>query len=352
MRLSFLKNNILNYDIIHQYIPISFNQTNYNENINEITWITNSYVNNSIGGSEYMCHTINKFLIEKGFKINIIGNWLTEIYDGVHLINIKDVNLVQKTIGSSKFLFSQNYSFPEITVRIGDMLDKKVFIFIHTTLPLCDPSPQKYVHLMKNKQNMYFIFNSKWIYDIYLSLNLNSLIIIPPIRCTTKTTSNTHEYITLVNISEDKGGRHLIDIANSLPQYKFLGVGNYGIKDTRVRNITYIPYTNNINDVYSKTDIILMPSIYESWGMVASESIYNGIPVIASNTPGLKENLDSAGIFVDRDSIAGWVHAINELKVNRLLYEEVSANAAMRSIALLERFNSQIQRLCNHIQVD
>ncbi|WP_262928542.1 glycosyltransferase family 4 protein [Streptomyces sp. CBMA152] len=47
--------------------------------------------------------------------------------------------------------------------------------------------------------------------------------------------------------------------------------------------------------VYSRSRVILMPSLYESWGRVAVEAFASGIPVIAHTTPGLVESMGEAG---------------------------------------------------------
>ncbi|MFI1769152.1 glycosyltransferase family 4 protein [Streptomyces sp. NPDC020800] len=58
--------------------------------------------------------------------------------------------------------------------------------------------------------------------------------------------------------------------------------------------------------VYSRSRVMLMPSLYESWGRVAVEAFASGIPVIAHPTPGLVESLGEAGIFAYRDDLNAW----------------------------------------------
>jgi glycosyltransferase involved in cell wall biosynthesis len=98
--------------------------------------------------------------------------------------------------------------------------------------------------------------------------------------------------------------------------------------------------------VYSKTDILIMPSKYESWGRTATEAMASGIPVISTDTPGLRENVGESGIFCDRNNINEWVMAIRKLK-GKKEYEEASAKAKKRALELrpdrkLEIFEEQI----------
>ena len=56
-----------------------------------------------------------------------------------------------------------------------------------------------------------------------------------------------------------------------------------------------------------------MPSNYESWGRVGVEAMASGIPVVASETKGIREALGDAAVYVDRADHAGWQHALAEL---------------------------------------
>jgi glycosyltransferase involved in cell wall biosynthesis len=112
-----------------------------------------------------------------------------------------------------------------------------------------------------------------------------------------------------------------------LPNKQFLGVlGSYDEQFiSSLDNVKIEPNSPNIKDVYDKTRILLMPSKYESWGMTASEAMCSGIPIICTETPGLKENCEKAAIYVkDRDNIKEWVTAIIKLD------DQKAYNAAAR----------------------
>lgn len=67
-----------------------------------------------------------------------------------------------------------------------------------------------------------------------------------------------------------------------------------------------------------------MPSVYESFCMVAFEAMLNGIPVLytkpgsqtvpAGSTVGVEEWISPAGIQCDRRKIDEWVDAIESLE--------------------------------------
>lgn len=116
------------------------------------------------------------------------------------------------------------------------------------------------------------------------------------------------EAVTIVNCSRDKGIKTAWRLAELEPDRLFLGVrGGYGEQVTpRARNFSTLPSQPDMRRVWRVTRVLLMPSCFETWGMVGVEAMCAGIPVIAHPTPGLLESLGDAGWFVDRDDIRGW----------------------------------------------
>lgn len=94
---------------------------------------------------------------------------------------------------------------------------------------------------------------------------------------------------------------------------------------------------------------MIVPSKYESWGQVAIEAAACGIPVIASDTPGLRSSLADAGIFCERNDIDAWVKAISDLQEPKA-YAKWSKKAKERAVELdpipqLEAFEQWIQKI-------
>ena len=119
------------------------------------------------------------------------------------------------------------------------------------------------------------------------------------------------EYITLVNPSENKGADIVLKLAKLNKNKKFLIVeGGYYLdqqkpyidKFKKLANCHIISNTDDmINDVYLKSKIVLMPSKYESWGMVCTEASSFGIPVIISKTSlGLNEQMNPINLKGDK----------------------------------------------------
>lgn len=142
--------------------------------------------------------------------------------------------------------------------------------------------------------------------------------------------------VTLVNLSYPKGGSLFWRLARYLEDVEFLGVrGGYGnqLHDHRLRNVDTMATATDMRSVWSRTRVLLMPSVAETWGMVGVEAFASGIPVIAHPTPGLLESLGPAGIFVDRDEPSGWVDEIRRLQ-DPEEWAAASARALARSAQL------------------
>ena len=160
-----------------------------NTNLNQITWILSNYVPFGLGGSEVMAHTVNKYLITKGFIINVIGAWKSQIYEGVNIIDINNIKKVKEAINSSKIIFSQNYSYPEIAVRIAKKINKPVVIIIHSDNINTDPNPEKYKNIIDSSY-LNIVYNSNWVKK-YFNSSLNSFVLNPPIDCNKYITNTT-----------------------------------------------------------------------------------------------------------------------------------------------------------------
>lgn len=160
--------------------------------------------------------------------------------------------------------------------------------------------------------------------------------------------------ITLVNLFEDKGASLFYRLAAKFPKLKFLGVaGAYGKQDIRkdIPNVEIIPHVAShkmASEVYARTRVLLIPSVYESYGRVGVEAACSGIPAIYHPTEGLTEALGAEGTAADRDNLSAWVAALAGLTTSKGWAE---ASGRARSLAArltptedLERWVGVVER--------
>lgn len=191
------------------------------------------------------------------------------------------------------------------------------------------------------------VFNSRWLAD---ALGGDGIIIPPPVAVDDYRVT-PGQRVTLINLSADKGATTFWALADRMPDVDFLGVvGGYGDQIVHRRpNVDVQAHTFAMRPVYRATRLLLMPSIRESWGRVGIEAMCSGIPVIAHPTPGLREALGDAGIFIDRDDLDSWQAAIRRL-ADPTEYAAAAARARARAAELdptadLERWRTAIDHL-------
>lgn len=156
-------------------------------------------------------------------------------------------------------------------------------------------------------------------------------------------TNPTGEYITLINANLMKGLGLFIECAVKFPDRKFLGVRPYynGVKvPENIPNIKWIDIQEDIRTILKDTRILLVPSLYESWGRVAFEAMYNGIPVLHSkpmprdspharpsgSTEGMCEWINGSQFMLDYGDLNSWFDAIQTLD-DPVVYKEYSDRA-------------------------
>lgn len=162
------------------------------------------------------------------------------------------------------------------------------------------------------------IHNSEWVRESLQRFGeqREELVMHPPLTPDRHVVDSTGGALTLINLNRDKGAELFYKLAETMPDREFLGVvGGHGQQVIRrsLPNVTILEHGPDMRRVWSGTRVLLMPSIYESYGLTAVEAGINGIPTIANPTPGLLENLGSGGSFADRDDPDAWVRQIEML---------------------------------------
>lgn len=287
-------------------------------------------------GAEFMAHWINKDAIKNGDEVRVLLHQARHYhissmynYDGVDVFP-PDQMVIEKLMTWSDAVIT-HLDYTDWTIGITDVFRRPLFHLIHNT--------STYGRIVMADKPQYIIYNSEWAKS---QLNYKHDSIVVPPSCDwrhydTGVDPSYNEAITLINLDGNKGGHILRQIAEALPHRKFIGViGSYsepaadGQHTEQPSNVMILPKTNRIVDVYARTRILIMPSKYESWGRTATEAMCNGIPVISSGTPGLRENCGKAGIYLDRDNISAWVDEIEKLFKPKA-YDKASRAAKIRS---------------------
>lgn len=147
----------------------------------------------------------------------------------------------------------------------------------------------------------------------------------------------------------------MLDILNELKikgvNYKLIMIGRYknetykNVFNARVHelglsdNIYYIPRVEQkfLSKVYANTDIFLLPTIYDIYGMVLLESMYFGMPTITSVNGGSNMMIEDGtnGFIISKFEAKVWAEKVIELSNDKAYCKRIG-DAAHKTI--VEKF--------------
>lgn len=138
--------------------------------------------------------------------------------------------------------------------------------------------------------------------------------------------------VTLNGSSRAKGGDVVAELARRMPDVRFLVVRGSGQLEYGLPapNIELIERGEPLT-LWSRTRVLLMPSIVESYGRVAVEAGYSGIPTVASDLPGIQEAMGDGATYIRRKDLDGWEAAVRHLVCDSGAWAEASCRARARS---------------------
>lgn len=138
--------------------------------------------------------------------------------------------------------------------------------------------------------------------------------------------------ITLVGMTEHKGIRTAVRLSKMNPRLKFMGVrsgwNRRGQIPYRSLNFTTMQEVEDTREIWSKTKVVIAPSLEEQYGKASLESMASGIPVIAYDCPGVREALGKGALILNTLDIDAWNEALHHVLDN---YEKYSQRALRQS---------------------
>ncbi|MDF9760411.1 glycosyltransferase involved in cell wall biosynthesis [Peribacillus simplex] len=147
--------------------------------------------------------------------------------------------------------------------------------------------------------------------------------------CMVGSFSKQKDQVTLINamkgLAEDV---HLLLIGEGplKAQSEFLA------KEVGVEHrIHFLGFRNDVARIYKASDIVVLSSKWEGFGLAAVEGMATGKPVIASDVTGLKEVVEGAGILFKKGDSLELAEKINTLIINGEDYRKVSDKCLKRA---------------------
>ncbi len=252
-----------------------------------ILWDVRLYPPKTNRGAEWYAHELNRHLISSGDDVMVMIPKATEYtFDGVKVISTD----------------LKHYQWADVIFTHLEQTDKAIVNSNRFRKPLVFIAHNTFDYpLVRHTHNVNVILNSEAAVDIcgYDAIGRNRLVLPPPVDIDYYCVNNANaEAITLINLTDNKGAKLFYQLAEMMPDNKFIGViGSYNKQHIQhLPNVEIVANTPDIRTIYERTKILLMPSKYESWGRTATEAMSSGIPVICHPTIGLKGNFGTCGM--------------------------------------------------------
>jgi glycosyltransferase involved in cell wall biosynthesis len=148
-----------------------------------------------------------------------------------------------------------------------------------------------------------------------------------------------HRFVTFINPTAEKGVDIACAVAVQCPEIPFRFVKSWLLtpKDELrlkmrlflLRNVELVEARSDMRSIYGATRVLLVPSqSEETWGRVATEAQFSGIPVLGSDAGGLPDTIGLGGTIIDRNARPDiWARELRRLWHDGAYFEMKSQQA-------------------------
>lgn len=256
-------------------------------------------------------HDVTVWITHKDAAHNWRGNEPDTLYDGVKIVRVRNSMLGAQALKRWKpDVVVSHHQHVGQAIKTANLIKARSVFLTHNSYDLNGRPLRLRPDLV--------IHNSQHVADTLAKFGpqREQFIFHPPLTPERHLVESTGDAYTLINLNRDKGADLFYHLAEGMPDRKFVGVvGGHGEQIIRrnIPNVEILDHAPDMQRVWSRTRVLLMPSEFESYGLTAVEAGINGIPTIAHPTPGLQENLGPDGMYADRDKLWDWRMSIEWL---------------------------------------
>ncbi|MCY1441645.1 D-inositol-3-phosphate glycosyltransferase [compost metagenome] len=172
--------------------------------------------------------------------------------------------------------------------------------------------------------------------------------------------SNARKLLFVGRFDQQKGADIFCDALKSLSQEACgILVGDYVLGDSQdleiPNNVTRVGWlsSSELLELYASADALVMPSRWEGFGLVATEAMRAGLPVIASRVGGLPEIVEheKTGLLFKPHDVQELVKAIRSLDESSLLTMGKAGRLRFEKLFFVERTHREIMNIYLDIKV-
>lgn len=309
-------------------------------------------------GAERYLFNLGRALIERGHAVRVItGRGMLGAFNGVHEgieIRTDPGHLIELGAVQWADVLITHLDRSRRSVELSQRHGKPLMYIVH--------NPWSLGHFkIKPDEAQLVVFNSAWL-QAESKWQGRSVVCPPLLRIgefgAVEAAGPGRGHVTLSNLNANKGGDLFWKLARAIPGASFFGIKGYGDqrlqpRGEELRNVTISENRADVREVLRETRVLIMPSDFESWGMMGLEAMACGIPVIANPTQGLIESLGEAAIFLPRGKPEAWKAEIQRLLHDDVHHQELAAAGLARAehIAQLgqewvDALEEQITEIC------
>lgn len=309
-----------------------------------LLYVSGTYAPNAFSGSELSAHTLIRHLAQKHqFDVLVASDERYApppsrrvLYDGVEIHGISHENRVDE-IRNVVDSFAPDLIYTQPwwhDVALGVARERN----IPSILRLTDSSFPRDLILSPRTRPAAVVAQTREMLNMAMGIGIKGVLLpafIDLDRVRSRGKNADRRFVTMINPVREKGGFVFRDIVARAPDRDFAVVQGWSsLRDAKGRfdlvkikrayesqglaydgwipeepdftgltNVTMITPRDAVHEIYDQTRILLCPSLWkEQFGRVIFEAAANGVLVMASGIPSLKENAGDAATFVDRFS--------------------------------------------------
>ena len=144
-------------------------------------------------------------------------------------------------------------------------------------------------------------------------------------------------FLFVGRLSKEKNIELLVEIFNGLKEFTLTIVGTgpleEKLKDKAKENIIFEGQVANqeLKEKFEKNDLLILPSISETWGLVVEEALYFGMPIIVSNNCGICELVE--------ENVNGYVVDLKSPKIMKDIILNINEDIYQKLIEGVDTFS-------------
>lgn len=151
------------------------------------------------------------------------------------------------------------------------------------------------------------------------------------------------------SFTEQKNHAFIIDVLKKLPsEYKLLLLGEGPLEEQikeKVKKLSlddrcyFLGFRKDVASIIKTSDIVVIPSLWEGFGLVAVEAMACGKPVICSDVPGVAQVVGKVGMKIKLGDVEAFASAITSM--TNVLKNDIRGENKEKYIAQAKKFDIQ-----------